>query len=90
MVWEGVAFNGEWSTTRNILCGVPQGSVMWLILLFLFYINDLAANISCKFTDDVLVKCCRTMIKLKTLTFSATAVKDPIKFIEVTFQQDLK
>lgn len=35
-----VVFNGELSTTRNLSCGVPHGSVLGLIL-FLICINDL-------------------------------------------------
>ena len=50
-----VYFNGESSELKNIICGVPQGSVLGP-LLFLIYINDLP-NISVKllfflFADD--------------------------------------
>ena len=52
-----VVVDGEVSNWRSVLSGVPQGSVLGL-LLFLIYINDLDDNITSnvlKFADDTKV-----------------------------------
>ena len=46
--------NGQISDWRDVLSGVPQGSVSGL-LLFLIYINDIDESVGCKilkFADD--------------------------------------
>ena len=52
-----VVVDGEVSNWKSVLSGVPQGSVLGL-LIFLIYINDLDNNITSnvlKFADDTKV-----------------------------------
>ena len=55
-----VSINGYESSLPNINCGVPQGSIL-ILLLFLLYINDLIQAIKfCKvhyFADDTNILC---------------------------------
>jgi len=37
-----VYLNGMSSTMRSIICGVPQGSLLWT-LLFILYVNDITS-----------------------------------------------
>ena len=50
-----VVVDGEVSNWKSVLSGVPQGSVLGPIILFLIYINDLDDSIKSnvlKFADD--------------------------------------
>ena len=52
-----VVLNGQHSSWSDVLAGVPQGSILGL-LLFLIYINDLSDVLQCNpklFSDDTLL-----------------------------------
>ena len=70
-----VVLNGKTSSWKNMLAGVPQGSVLEP-LLFLIYINDLPNVIEsiCKiFTDDTFL-----FSKVKDATFSDTQLNNDL------------
>ena len=73
-----VVLNGQTSSLKNILAGVPQGSVLGP-LLFLIYINDLPNGIEsmCKiFADDTSL-----FSKVKDATFSDTQLNNELNKI---------
>ena len=50
-----VIINGSASTWSKVLSGIPQGSVLGPLLLFIIYVNDLPDVLHCciqQYTDD--------------------------------------
>ena len=73
-----IDLNGQTSSWKNILAGVPQGSVLGP-LLFLIYVNDLRNGIEsiCKiFADDTSL-----VSKVKGETFSDTQLNNDLNKI---------
>ena len=73
-----VVLNGQISSWKNVLTGVPQGSVFGP-LLFLIYTNDLPNGIKsiCKiFADDTSL-----FSKVKDATFSDTQLNNDLNII---------
>ena len=75
---ERVVLNGQTSSWKNILAGVPQDSVLGP-LLFLVYINDLpngTESICIIFADDTAL-----FSKVKDATFSDTQLNNDLNKI---------
>ena len=73
---QSVVVDGEVSSWKSVLSGVPQGSVLWLIL-FLVYINDLEEGVTgniLKIADDT--KLFQKPRKLETNFFYKITLKN--------------